>query len=114
MNGFRPTPSRTKTETGPHYGGWPELDESSRVSGRTWLGTLRLVIVPLLKPALLGGWLFVAIIITRELGISLFLYGSGTQTASIAISLLWSESITRASTASVLQTARNPRFGRLV
>ncbi|MCC7345796.1 MAG: iron ABC transporter permease [Variibacter sp.] len=82
-----------------------ELDECSRVCGASWGQTLRDVVFPLLRPGIVGGWLLLFIIFLRELGISLFLYGVGTQTVSIAIYVLSLESPTRTAAACILQTA---------
>ena len=35
----------------------PELEESSRVHGESWAGTIRKIVMPLLKPALTVGWI---------------------------------------------------------
>jgi iron(III) transport system permease protein len=81
-----------------------ELDECSRVSGATWWRTMREVVLPLLRPGIVGGWLLLFIILFRELGMSLFLYGAGTETVSIAIYLLMLERPTTTAAACLIQT----------
>jgi iron(III) transport system permease protein len=82
-----------------------ELDECSRVSGASWGRTMREVVLPLLRPGIVGGWLLLFIILFRELGMSLFLYGAGTETVSIAIYLLMLERPTTTAAACLIQTA---------
>jgi iron(III) transport system permease protein len=82
----------------------PELDECSRTSGASWWHTMRNVVLPLLKPGIVGGWLLIFIIIIRELGMSLFLYRTGTETIGIAIYQLNLESATGTAAACVVLT----------
>ena len=62
-----------------------ELDQSSRMSGATWLTTLRRITIPLLKPGIFAGWVLLFIIFLRELSISIILYTAGTETLSVGI-----------------------------
>lgn len=82
----------------------PELDECSRVSGASWLRTMREIMLPLLKPGILAGWILLFIIFVRELSMSLFLYRSGTETMSVALYLLQRNSYTALAAFSVVQT----------
>ncbi|HSU05464.1 MAG TPA: iron ABC transporter permease, partial [Acetobacteraceae bacterium] len=50
-----------------------------------WLGTMRLILLPLLRPAMLTGWLLVFIPALGELSATILLYSSGTETISVAI-----------------------------
>ncbi len=43
------------------------------------------MVVPLLKKALLGGWLLVFILATRELSAAIFLVGPNTRTISVLL-----------------------------
>jgi iron(III) transport system permease protein len=83
----------------------PELDECSRISGASWLRTMREIILPLLKPGILAGWILLFIIFVRELSMSLFLYRTGTETMSVALYLLQRDSSTALAAFSVIQTA---------
>ena len=65
-----------------------ELEESARASGATWLQTMRFIVLPLLKPALAAAWIMLFVIFIRELGASILLYSSGTETLSVAMVLL--------------------------
>lgn len=62
-----------------------ELDQSSRMSGATWLTTLKRVTLPLLKPGIFAGWILLFIIFLRELSISIILYTTGTETLSVGV-----------------------------
>ena len=56
-----------------------ELEESAAMSGASWSTTFRRIILPLLKPGLVAGWIYVMIVSIRELSTSILLYSPGTQ-----------------------------------
>jgi len=66
-----------------------ELEESAAMSGASWSTTFRRVVLPLLKPGLLAGWIYVMIVSVRELSTSILLYSPDTQVISIVIWELW-------------------------
>jgi iron(III) transport system permease protein len=66
-----------------------ELEESAAMSGASWGLTFRRVVLPLLKPGLLAGWIYVVIVSIRELSSSILLYSPGTEVVSIMIWELW-------------------------
>src|SRR5258705_5389864 len=66
-----------------------DLEESAAMSGASWAMTFRRVILPLLKPGLLAGWIYVMIVSIRELSSSILLYSPGTELGSIMIWELW-------------------------
>jgi iron(III) transport system permease protein len=66
-----------------------ELEESAAMSGASWGLTFRRVVLPLLKPGLLAGWIYVLIVSIRELSSSILLYSPGTEVVSIMIWELW-------------------------
>jgi len=66
----------------------PELEQSARASGATWLQTMRFIVLPLLKPALVATWLMLFVIFIRELGATILLYAQGTETISVALVVL--------------------------
>ena len=47
------------------------------------------IVLPLLKPGLLAGWIYIAIVSLRELSSSILLYSPGTEVVSIMIWELW-------------------------
>ncbi len=66
-----------------------ELEESAAMSGASWTMTFRRIILPLLKPGLLAGFIYVMIVSVRELSSSILLYSPGTEVVSIMIWELW-------------------------
>jgi iron(III) transport system permease protein len=66
-----------------------ELEESASMSGASWATTFRRIILPLLKPGLVAGWIYVMIVSIRELSSSILLYSPGTEVVSIVIWELW-------------------------
>ena len=66
-----------------------ELEESAAMCGASWLTTFRRIVLPLLKPGLLAGWIYVMIVSIRELSTSILLYSPDTQVISIVIWELW-------------------------
>jgi len=66
-----------------------ELEESAAMSGASWGTTFRRIILPLLKPGLVAGWIYVMIVSIRELSSSILLYSPGTEVLSITIWELW-------------------------
>jgi iron(III) transport system permease protein len=63
----------------------PELEQSSRTAGASWLTTLRRVTLPLLKPGIVAGWLLLFVIFLREFPISVLLYKGGLEVLSVAV-----------------------------
>ena len=66
-----------------------ELEESAAMSGSSWFTTFKRIILPLLKPGLLAGWIYIVIVSIRELSTSILLYSPGTEVVSILIWELW-------------------------
>jgi len=66
-----------------------ELEESAAMSGAAWGTTFRRIVLPLLKPGLLAGWIYIMIVSIRELSSSILLYSPGTEVISIIIWELW-------------------------
>jgi iron(III) transport system permease protein len=66
-----------------------ELEESAAMSGASWGTTFWRIVLPLLKPGLLAGWIYVVIVSVRELSTSILLYSPGTEVVSVLIWELW-------------------------
>jgi len=66
-----------------------ELEEASTTSGASWAQTFFRIVLPLLLPGFLSGWIYVAIISLRELSASIFLVGQGTEVLSTVVFALW-------------------------
>ncbi len=66
-----------------------DLEESGGMSGASWLTVFRRIVLPLLKPGLVAGWIYVMIVSIRELSTSILLYSPGNEVISIVIWELW-------------------------
>jgi iron(III) transport system permease protein len=66
-----------------------ELEESASMSGASWSTTFRRILLPLLKPGMLAGWIYVVIVSIRELSSSILLYSPGNEVVSIMIWEFW-------------------------
>lgn len=83
----------------------PELEQSARASGATWWQTLRMVVIPLSRPGLIATWLMLFIILVRELGSTILLYGQGTETISVAMLLLSEQNFLYVAALAIVQVA---------
>lgn len=61
------------------------LEESARVAGASWLMTLKDIVMPLVRPALVSGWLLLFVAFFRELSSAVLLYTHGNEVLSVAI-----------------------------
>jgi iron(III) transport system permease protein len=66
-----------------------ELEEASHASGGTWFQTFRKIILPLLMPGFVAGWIYISIIALRELSTSILLYSYDSTVLSIMAFDLW-------------------------
>jgi iron(III) transport system permease protein len=66
-----------------------ELEESSAVSGASWLQTALRVLFPVMMPALFAAWIYIFLITIRILSVPLLLYTPGSQVISVTIWELW-------------------------
>jgi len=62
-----------------------ELEESALVNGASWWQTFRRVLLPLLWPGLIAGWIYILVVSFRELSSSILLYSPGNEVLSILI-----------------------------
>jgi iron(III) transport system permease protein len=67
----------------------PELEEAAAVAGSPLAMVLRRIIVPLVTPALLAGWLFIFLIAARDLSLAIILASPSAQPVSAAMFDLW-------------------------
>jgi iron(III) transport system permease protein len=63
----------------------PEMEEAARILGCGRLQTIVRITAPLLRKSLLGGWLIVFIVATRELSAAIFLVGPNTRTMAVLL-----------------------------
>lgn len=66
-----------------------ELEEAAQTSGAGWFQIFRRVILPLVMPGMIAGWVYILCVSIRELSASLLLYSPGNQVLSIEIWQLW-------------------------
>ena len=66
-----------------------ELEESAALSGASWFTTFYRVVLPLLKPGLIAGWIYIVIISVRELSSSILLYSPGSEVIAVVLWELW-------------------------
>lgn len=67
----------------------PELDNAARVCGAGWAGTVRQVLLPLLRPAIFTGWVFLFITFLKEYSSALFLFARGSEVMGTTMLELW-------------------------
>ena len=63
-----------------------DLEESSSITGAEWTYTVRKIILPLLKPALISAWIYIFVLTFRELSSIIFLITPNNQVIS---AILW-------------------------
>ena len=63
----------------------PELEESARICGSSWFKTFRKILVPLLKPGFMAGWVLLFILFMRELSTAIVLWYSGNEVISVQL-----------------------------
>jgi iron(III) transport system permease protein len=63
-----------------------DLEEAAQVGGVSWGKALRYIVLPLLFPSIVSGWVFVALHALRETTMALMLYSPGSRVISL---LMW-------------------------
>jgi iron(III) transport system permease protein len=66
-----------------------ELDRAARVAGASWLDTMRTILVPLLRPALLSGFVLLFISFLKEYSSAIFLFARGSEVIGTTMIELW-------------------------
>jgi len=62
-----------------------ELEEAAWISGRSLLGTIRTIVLPLARPGVIAAMTLLFVLAIRELGSSLFLYTSNTMVMAVLL-----------------------------
>lgn len=62
-----------------------ELEEAGATAGASWWTSFRRLTLPLLRPALVGAWLYIFIVSVRELGASVMLTNQDTVVLAVTI-----------------------------
>lgn len=71
-----------------------ELEEASRAAGAGFWTTLRRILLPLMRPGLVAGWILLATIFMREFSLSLFLYTPSSEPVGPLLYFLWLDGLT--------------------
>jgi iron(III) transport system permease protein len=56
-----------------------ELEEASIACGAGFLATFRRVLIPMMRPGVMAGWIILVTIFMREFSATLFLYSPGSE-----------------------------------
>lgn len=68
-----------------------ELDRAARVSGASWRGVIRHILLPLLRPALIATYLLLFITFLKEYSVALFLFARGSQVIGTTMLEVWAQ-----------------------
>jgi iron(III) transport system permease protein len=80
-----------------------DLEEAAQVGGVSWITSLRHIVLPLLFPAVVSGWVFVALHAVRETTMALMLYSPSSRVISLLMWDTWqSGDVNRASATGVV------------
>jgi iron(III) transport system permease protein len=79
-----------------------DLEDASYASGASRLDTLRLIFLPLLWPALLGAWIYLALLAFRELTRAIILVIGDNVTLPVIVWGLWNTGAMNLASASIL------------
>jgi iron(III) transport system permease protein len=66
-----------------------DLEESAQASGASFMRVLWRIVVPLMMPALFGGWIYVFLLSVKELSLAVLLYGPQSAVISATMFDLW-------------------------
>ena len=80
-----------------------DLEEAAQVSGVSWGKAMRHIVLPLLFPSIVSGWVFVALHAVRETTMALMLYSPNSRVISLLMWDTWqSGDVNRAAAAGVV------------
>lgn len=68
-----------------------ELDRAARISGASWLGVIRHILLPLLRPALIATYLLLFVTFLKEYSVALFLFARGSQVIGTTMIEVWAQ-----------------------
>jgi len=71
----------------------PELEEASRMHGAGLLRTWRSILIPLMRPGLVGAWTLLFILVVREVGASVLLSTSDSIVLSVLVIEHWNSGV---------------------
>ena len=68
-----------------------ELEEASEVAGANWFSTCRRIVLPLVAPVFINGWIWVGLHAARELTAALMLYTPSSVLISTSVWNMWEQ-----------------------
>jgi iron(III) transport system permease protein len=69
----------------------PDLERAAAICGAGRIARFRQILLPLVRPGILAGWMLMFISMIRELSSSIFLFVPGTETTAVTMLELWQE-----------------------
>jgi iron(III) transport system permease protein len=73
-----------------------ELDRAARVGGASWRDTIRHILLPLLRPALISTYILLFVTFLKEYSVALFLFARGSQVIGTTMIEVWAQGETGA------------------
>jgi iron(III) transport system permease protein len=67
----------------------PELEEAAGVAGGSPLLALRRIVIPLIRPAIVSGWLFIFLVAARDVSLAVMLASPAAEPVAVAMFDLW-------------------------
>jgi iron(III) transport system permease protein len=67
----------------------PELEEVAGVAGASSWRSLRHIVLPLIRPAMLSGWLFIFLVAARDVSLAVMLASPSAQPVAVSMFDLW-------------------------
>jgi iron(III) transport system permease protein len=84
-------PYGVRTITGSFRQISPDFERAAAVCGAGRLAGFRDILLPLVRPGILAGWMLMFISMIRELSSSIFLFVPGTETTAVTMLEMWQE-----------------------
>jgi iron(III) transport system permease protein len=67
----------------------PELEEAAGIAGGSQMRTLARIVIPLTRPAIVSGWLFIFLVAARDVSLSVMLSSPSAEPVAVAMFDLW-------------------------
>jgi iron(III) transport system permease protein len=67
----------------------PELEEAAGIAGGSQMRTLARIVIPLTRPAIVSGWLFIFLVAARDVSLSVMLASPSAEPVAVAMFDLW-------------------------
>ena len=67
----------------------PELEEAAGIAGGSQMLTLARIVIPLTRPAIASGWLFIFLVAARDVSLAVILASPSAEPVAVAMFDLW-------------------------